>query len=137
MIMKKKKSALILLIMLVITLTPLKIIQAHNVQLDPKNLISMPEDIIDGNATVSIKESITDYTLYFQAVKIDSSVASQIKEFILINDNKINTLYEKYITTKNEVTNLNIEKNKYYNKLLDESLSEEQKQELETAYNTA
>lgn len=137
MIMKKKKSVLILLIMLVITLTPLKIIQAHNVQLDPKNLISMPEDIIDGNATVSINESITDYTLYFQAVKIDSSVASQIKEFILINDNKINTLYEKYITTQNEVTNLNIEKNKYYNKLLDESLSEEEKQELETAYKTA
>ena len=35
MIMKKNKIALILLIMLLIALTPLKIIQAHSVELDP------------------------------------------------------------------------------------------------------
>lgn len=139
MIVKKIKKVLILLIMLLIALTPLNIIQAHNVELDPKSLISMPETIINGNATVSISNSVTDYTLYFQAVKVEDSVATQMKQ--IANDSKLDTLYEEYVTTKNEVDNLNViyntQKDKYYNGLSDENLSEEEKQELKTAYETA
>ena len=102
MIMKKNKIALILLIMLLIALTPLKIIQAHNVELDPESLISLPMMILGGSGTVTIKNTVTDYTLYFQAVKIDNSTYSQINQVEAEGKNKLEKLKEEYNTKMKE-----------------------------------
>lgn len=141
MIMKKNKIALILLIMLLIALTPLKIIQAHNVELDPESLISLPMMILGGSGTVTIKNTVTDYTLYFQAVKIDNSTYSQINQVEAEGKNKLEKLKEEYKALETEVKTLketyNTAYDAYAEGLKNTSLTETEKEKLKTDYETA
>lgn len=141
MIMKKNKIALILLIMLLIALTPLKIIQAHNVELDPESLISLPMMILGGSGTVTIKNTVTDYTLYFQAVKIDNSTYSQINQVEAEGKNKLEKLKEEYKAIEAEVKTLketyNTAYDAYAEGLKNTSLTETEKEKLKTDYETA
>ena len=141
MIMKKNKIALILLIMLLIALTPLKIIQAHNVELDPESLISLPMMILGGSGTVTIKNTVTDYTFYFQAVKIDNSTYSQINQVEAEGKNKLEKLKEEYKALETEVKTLketyNTAYDAYAEGLKNTSLTETEKEKLKTDYETA
>ncbi len=141
MIMKKNKIALILLIMLLIALTPLKTIKAHNVDLDPESLISLPMMILGDSGTVTIKNTVTDYTLYFQAVKIDNSTYSQINQVEAEGKNKLAKLKEEYKTLETEVKPLKEKYNTAYDAyaegLKNTSLTETEKEKLKADYETS
>lgn len=141
MIMKKNKIALMILIMLLISLTPLKKIQAHTVELDPESLISLPMMILGGSGTVTIKNTVTDYTLYFQAVKIDNATYSQMKQIQTNSDTELKKLKEEYTALKTEMNTLKEKYNTAYDAytegLKNTSLTETEKAELKTTYETA
>ncbi len=71
----RKKSKVILMILILflvigIALNPFKKVNAHSIELDSESLISMPYMIIGGSGTITIKSSITNYTLYFKQFKL-------------------------------------------------------------------
>lgn len=141
MLTKQIKVILILLIVLIVTLLPCKITYAHSVELDPESLISMPMMIISGSGTITINSSVTDYTLYFQTVKIDDSDYSEIEQIMTDGENELETLKESYTSLKTEVNNLkeiyNTAYNEYSEGLEDTTLSDEEKEALKEAYETA
>ena len=116
-------------------------VYAHSVDLDPESLISMPMMIFGGSGTISIKSSVTDYELYFQAVQVEKSVFSQMENIKTEGDAKLKSLKEEYTALKTELDNLKetytTAYNAYTEGLKDTTLSEEEKTTLKTAYETA
>lgn len=116
-------------------------VYAHSVDLDPESLISMPMMIFGGSGTISIKSSVTDYELYFQAVQVEKSVFSQMENIKTEGDAKLKSLKEEYTALKTELDNLKetytTAYNAYTEGLKDTTLSEEEKTTLKTAYKTA
>ena len=77
---KKAKVILVLFVVLGITLNPFKIVNAHSVELDPESLISMPMMMIGGTGTITIKSSVSNYELYFQAIQVENTTFSQLEK---------------------------------------------------------
>lgn len=80
--MRRKKQELLLLLILVmgIIFCFSGSTNAHSVELDPKSLINYPLLVTNGKGKITIKESETGYTLYYQAVEIPETVYAQIKQ---------------------------------------------------------
>lgn len=101
----------------------------------------MPWIISNGSGTVTIKNSVTDYTLYFQAVEIESSKYSQIKKINSDGDAELKKIKEEYTAMKAEVNNLkevyDTASNAYTEGLKNTDLSDEEKQKLKASYETA
>lgn len=74
----KKGYVYISIIFIIVTIISFGKVYAHSVDLDPDSLISFPSMIINGNGTITIKSSVTSYTLYYQWVDISTSVYNQI-----------------------------------------------------------
>lgn len=138
--MKKVKIILALFILMGIILSPIEKVNAHSVELDPESLISMPMMIIGGSGTITIKNSVSNYTLYFQGVEISSTLNSQIKETEANGKKDLGILKEAYTKLKTEVDNLKTTLDKAleeYQTGINNNVSETELKKLKTAYETA
>lgn len=137
----KGKILSILLISIMMVFYLYSNVYAHSVDLDPDSLISMPMMIFGGSGTITIKSSVTDYELYFQAVQVEKTVFSQMENIKTEGDAKLKSLKEEYTALKTELDNLkeiyNMAYNAYTEGLKDTTLSETEKTTLKTAYETA
>ena len=104
---KKTKVIFVLLILIGIILCPLKKVNAHSVELDPESVISLPWFITGGSGTITIKDSITNYSLYYQAIEIENTTYSQMEKINSEGETILDTLKEEYTKLKTEVDNLN------------------------------
>lgn len=138
---KKAKVILVLFVVLGIALNPFKIVNAHSVELDPESLISMPMMMIGGTGTITIKSSVSNYELYFQAIQVENTTFSQLEKTKNDGDTELKTLKEAYTDLKTEVDNLKETYNSAYTAYTEGSknttLSEEEKENLKSAYETA
>jgi hypothetical protein len=138
---KKVKITLILCVMLGVLLTQFGKVEAHSVELDPNSLITMPIMIINGNGTITIKSSVTDYTLYFQAVQIPDATYSEIEKTQADGKSALATLEEEYTNLGTEVDTLkgayNSAADAYKEGLENTELTETELETLKTAYETA
>ena len=138
---KKIKVILILLVVFGIVLNPFKKVNAHSVDLDPESLISMPTIIYGGKGTVTISSKVTDYTLYFQAVKVENTTFSQLEKINTDSKAELKTLKEEYTALETELNNLkekyNTASEAYEEGLKNTNLSDEEKESLKTAFETA
>ena len=137
----KGKILSILLISIMMVFYLFSNVYAHSVDLDPDSLISMPMMIFGGSGTITIKRSVTDYELYFQAVQVKKTVFSQMENIKTEGDAKLKSLKEEYTALKTELDNLkeiySTAYNAYTEGLKDTTLSETEKTTLKTAYETA
>lgn len=137
----KGKILSILLISIMMVFYLFSNVYAHSVELDPESLIYMPMMIFGGSGTITIKSSVTDYELYFQAVQVEKTVFSQMENIKTEGDAKLKSLKEEYTALKTELDNLkeiyNTAYNAYTEGLKDTTLSETEKTTLKTAYETA
>lgn len=137
--MKKVKVILVLFVLIGIILSPLKKVNAHSVELDPESLISMPMMIFGGSGTITIKNSVSNYTLYFQGVEIPSTVYSQIEEIESDGKKDLDALKQAYTALKTEVDNLKTtfnEASKAYQTGIINNVSETELETLRTACET-
>lgn len=137
----KGKILSILLIIIMMVFHLFSNVYAHSVDLDPDSLISMPMMIFGGSGTITIKSSVTDYELYFQAVQVEKTVFSQMENIKTEGDVKLKSLKEEYTALKTELDNLketyNTALSAYTEGLKNTALSDEEKETLKTAYETA
>ena len=103
---KKTKIIFVLFILIGIILCPLKKVNAHSVELDPESVISLPWFITNGSGTITISNSITNYSLYYQAVEMSNEVYSQIETINSDGKTTLDTIKEEYTKLKTEVDNL-------------------------------
>lgn len=138
--MKKLKVVFALFVLIGIVLCPLKKVNAHSVELDPESLITMPLMIFGGRGTISIKDSVSNYTLYFQGVEIPSTVYSQIEQIETDGNKDLETLKQEYTALRTEVDNLKTiydEALEAYQTGITNSVDEPELEALRTAYETA
>lgn len=138
--MKKLKVVFALSVLIGIVLCPLKKVNAHSVELDPESLITMPLMIFGGRGTISIKDSVSNYTLYFQGVEIPSTVYSQIEQIETDGNKDLETLKQEYTALRTEVDNLKTifdEALEAYQTGITNSVDEPELEALRTAYETA
>lgn len=138
--MKKLKVVFALFVLIGIVLCPLKKVNAHSVELDPESLITMPLMIFGGRGTISIKDSVSNYTLYFQGVEIPSTVYSQIEQIETDGNKDLEALKQEYTALKTEVDNLKTiydEALEAYQTGITNSVDEPELEALRTAYETA
>lgn len=138
--MKKLKVVFALFILIGIVLCPLKKVNAHSVELDPESLITMPLMILGGRGTISIKDSVSNYTLYFQGVEIPSTVYSQIEQIETDGNKDLEALKQEYTALKTEVDNLKTiydEALEAYQTGITNSVDEPELEALKSAYETA
>lgn len=138
--MKKLKVVFALFILIGIVLCPLKKVNAHSVELDPESLITMPLMIFGGSGTISIKDSVSNYTLYFQGVEIPSTVYSQIEQIETDGNKDLEALKQEYTALKTEVDNLKTiydEALEAYQTGITNSVDEPELEALKSAYETA
>ena len=78
--MKEKiKLIIMLFIIMGVLVGSFATVNAHSVELDPDSLINFPMIITNGQGEISIDDSETGYTLYYQAVEIANDVYDQIE----------------------------------------------------------
>ena len=138
--MKKIKVVLALFVLIGIVLGPFKKVNAHSVELDPESLITMTLMIFGGSGTISIKDSVSNYTLYFQGVEIPSTVYSQIEQIETDGNKDLEALKQEYTALKTEVDNLKTiydEALEAYQTGITNSVDEPELEALRTAYETA
>ncbi len=103
---KKIKVIFLLLLLIGIILCPLKKVNAHSVELDPESVISLPWFITNGSGTVTISNSITNYSLYYQAVEMSNAVYSEIETINSEGKTTLDSIKEEYTKLKTEMDNL-------------------------------
>lgn len=138
--MKKIKVLFILFFILCINIIPFDYVNAHSVDLDPEKLISFPWLISNGEGTISIDDSQTGYSLYYQAVEIPN--ADYVKMEEIKNNGKI-----ALDTIKSELEKLDAEcdnlKTTYdeafeaWEAKVESGASDEEIESAKTAYETA
>lgn len=137
---RKVKGIFVLFVLIGIILSPLEKVNAHSVELDPDSLISMPMMIIGGSGKITIKNSVSNYILYFQGVEISSTVYSQIQKTESDGKEELNTIKEAYTALKTELDNLKVtfdEASDAYRAGITDNVSETELETLRTAYETA
>ena len=133
------KIILVIFVLMGIILSPQKV-NAHSIELDPESIISMPMMIWGGDGTITVSSSVSNYTLYFQAVEIPSTVYSQIEKTELDGKNDLNTLKEEYTALKTEMDNLETtyeEASTAYQTAVTNNVTGTELETLRTAYETA
>ena len=98
--MKNKKIILIILMIIIMILTQFTKVNAHSVDLDPKSLITMPSLIYNGSGKINISSTVTDYKLYFQAVKMEISTYEEINTSKTTGEEKLKTIENEYKALK-------------------------------------
>lgn len=142
MIMKRTSKIMVTLLFIVaILFCQYQVVKAHSVELDPEGLITMPTVIVGGKGKITIKSTVTDYTLSYQAVKIADSVYAQMEAAKTTGKAELETLETEYTALKVENDNLKAiydsATTAYQEGLNNDELDEIAKEELKTAYETA
>lgn len=138
---KKTKKILLLFLTILLVFMPFKKSNAHSVELDPESLISMPYMLFGGSGTITIKNTVTDYTLYYQAVQISNTVFSEMEKTKENGEKELDTLEEELNALKAELDELkeiyDTASDAYRDGLQNTDLSETELEALKADYETA
>lgn len=138
--MKKTKVLFILFLILCINILTVGKVNAHTVELDPENLISFPMMIINGEGNISIKDSQTGYSLYYQAVEISNDDYTKMEEIKNNGEADLEKLKEELDSLKEETTKLGEtyeEAVAVWKDKIENDADENEIEEAKTAYETA
>ena len=120
-----KKLKIFIVLILIFAFAFVNNVEAHSVELDPDDVITLPSyisNLIGGN--IYISSTITDYDLYYQFIKIDDNLFNQIKnvsdagekELEKLNE-EISKLEEEFKVELENLKNVINEKEEIYNNL--------------------
>jgi Ig domain protein group 2 domain protein len=115
-------------------------VSAHSVDLDPESLISFPFIVSEGKGTITVKSSVTNYTLYYQNVEISNATYDEINTIKENGKAELSTIKKQMNSLKEEYNNLKtIKDEKYttYQNAISNNLTEEQINVAKTEYETA
>lgn len=135
--MKKTKEIAILSLVILFLLTFLNFSLAHEVELDPDNLISFPMMVVGGKGKITIDNSQQNYSLYYQTVILEDEVYDNIQNIMDEGQAELNKLEENINSLNAEVEELkNVYNEKYdaYKKLLEDGVEGEELETAKTAY---
>lgn len=136
--MSKCKKILLLLTLMLIAIVGT--VSAHSVDLDPESLISFPFIVSEGKGTITVKSSVTNYTLYYQNVEISNATYDEINTIKKNGKAELSTIERQMNSLKEEYSNLKtIKDEKYttYQNAISNNLTEEQINVAKTEYETA
>ena len=136
--MSKCKKILLLLTLMLIAIVGT--VSAHSVDLDPESLISFPFIVSEGKGTITVKSSVTNYTLYYQNVEISNATYDEINTIKKNGQAELSTIERQMNSLKEEYNNLKtIKDEKYttYQNAISNNLTEEQINVAKTEYETA
>lgn len=136
--MIKCKKILLLLTLMLIAIVGT--VSAHSVDLDPESLISFPFIVSEGKGTITVKSSVTNYTLYYQNVEISNATYDEINTIKKNGKAELSTIERQMNSLKEEYNNLKtIKDEKYttYQNAISNNLTEEQINVAKTEYETA
>lgn len=136
--MSKCKKILLLLTLMLIAIVGT--VSAHSVDLDPENLISFPFIVSEGKGKITVKSSVTNYTLYYQNVEISNATYDEINTIKENGKAELSTIKKQMNSLKEEYNNLKtIKDEKYttYQNAISNNLTEEQINVAKTEYETA
>ena len=136
--MNKCKKILLLLVLMFVTIGGT--VSAHSVNLDPEGLISFPFIVSGGKGTITIKSSVTNYTLYYQNVEISDATYNEIDTIRKNGKAEMETIKTQMNSLKEEYNNLKtIRDEKYttYQNAISNNLAEEQINAAKSEYETA
>lgn len=132
-----KKILLLLTLMLIAIVGT---VSAHSVDLDPESLISFPFIVSEGKGKITVKSSVTNYTLYYQNVEISNATYDEINTIKENGKAELSTIERQMNSLKEEYNNLKtIKDEKYttYQNAISNNLTEEQINVAKTEYETA
>jgi uncharacterized protein YjdB len=115
-------------------------VSAHSVDLDPESLISFPFIVSEGKGKITVKSSVTNYTLYYQNVEISNATYDEINTIKENGKAELSTIKKQMNSLKEEYNNLKtIKDEKYttYQNAISNNLTEEQINVAKTEYETA
>ena len=136
--MSKCKKILLLLTLMLIAIVGT--VSAHSVDLDPESLISFPFIVSEGKGKITVKSSVTNYTLYYQNVEISNATYDEINTIKENGKAELSTIKKQMNSLKVEYNNLKtIKDEKYttYQNAISNNLTEEQINVAKTEYETA
>ena len=136
--MSKCKKILLLLTLMLIAIVGT--VSAHSVALDPESLISFPFIVSEGKGKITVKSSVTNYTLYYQNVEISNATYDEINTIKENGKAELSTIKGQMNSLKEEYNNLKtIKDEKYttYQNAISNNLTEEQINVAKTEYETA
>ena len=138
----KEKIRLIIMLFLVIgvIVSSFTNVNAHSIDLDPDSLISFPMLITNGQGEISIDDSETGYTLYYQAVEIANNVYEQIEETSSNGEQELEEIEAEIDALGIECDNLETifdEAYQAYEEAVNNEVTGTDLEELQTAYETA
>lgn len=136
--MSKCKKILLLLTLMLIAIVGT--VSAHSVDLDPESLISFPFIVSEGKEKITVKSSVTNYTLYYQNVEISNATYDEINTIKENGKAELSTIKGQMNSLKEEYNNLKtIKDEKYttYQNAISNNLTEEQINVAKTEYETA
>lgn len=136
--MSKCKKILLLLTLMLIAIAGT--VSAHSVDLDPESLISFPFIVSEGKGKITVKSSVTNYTLYYQNVEISNATYDEINTIKENGKAELSTIERQMNSLKEEYNNLKtIKDEKYttYQNAISNNLTEEQINVAKTEYETA
>lgn len=137
---KTKKLILVSIIAIIFTLISFNSTYAHNVDIDPDYLISLPTMIFGGEGKISVKSTETNYKLYWQAVEISNSEYKKLDDTRKQGEKDLADLEAKAKNLKAEYQNLKTildEKESTYQQAVTNKLSEEEIDAADKARKTA
>lgn len=139
--MKEKIKVIIMLfIVMGVIVTSFTNVNAHSVELDPNSLISFPMLITNGQGEITIDDSQTGYTLYYQAVEISNTDYEQMEETKTTGEKELETIKSETDALEAECDNLETiydEAATTYQEAIDSGITGSELEELQTAYETA
>ena len=108
------KKTLIILIILTMCIPLINTVTfAYSVELETEGLISFPMFIMGGSGTVTIKDTIKDYKLYFQAIPVSDEIYLELQNNEPSQNEELKALKEEYENLKKELDELKDKKDEY------------------------
>lgn len=138
--MKKTKVLITLVLVLIVGMMPFSYVDAHDIDLDPEKLISFPWLISNGEGTISIDDSQTGYSLYYQAVEIPNSDYTKMEEIQTNGETTLDALdaeLEKLDADCDNLKTIRDEAFEDWETKTENNASEEEIAAAKTAYDTA
>ena len=141
---KKIKNNLKLIGMLIIIIgvigSSFANVKAHSVELDPDSVINFPWLISNGQGEITVDDSITGYTLYYQAVEFNDSDYDKTEEIRNTGEQELDRIDTEIDALNAECDNLEtIYDDAYqaYEEAINNDVTGTELEELQTAYETA
>ncbi|MCI9063390.1 MAG: Ig-like domain-containing protein [Clostridia bacterium] len=133
--MKKIISYLIIFIIMFNIICSLSVVEAHNVELDPRSYITMPESLYNGSGTIYVSSTVgTTYDLYYQYITLSDEVMNQIK----VKDEEAKTFVNREKPKlQEEYANVQALYTEYVNKNNSSTATTDEKQAALSAYQSA